>query len=286
MAAISPEGKMTRKLKLLTGMSTIAAGAMLLTACGGEGEGEGAEGESDVTVDATVDLNAEGEGAESEGEGGEGEGDGVAARSGDPADDNVAYLHQLGMMRGHLEAFSELYRSGDRAMGLLHAKHPESELYAGLAPAFAARQKDGFAAELTALVAAATAGGDIDEPYNDVINAMSAAEPDASPRETILAVGELVKSAAEEFDIGVEEDGSISNLHEYQDAYGFISASRVMLSQIDTNDINTTDAISLAHEQLDVALTAFPGLVAEVTEGMPSTIYGAAARIEIAALGL
>ncbi|MBT8472847.1 MAG: hypothetical protein KJN99_09615, partial [Marinicaulis sp.] len=273
-----------RKMKLLTGLSTIAAGAMLLSACSGEGDGEGAEGESDVTVDAPVDAGAEGEGAEGEGEGGESEG--VAERSGDPADDNVAYLHQLGMMRGHLEAFSELYRSGDREMGLMHAKHPESELYAALAPAFAARQKAGFADELTALVAAATAGGDIDEPYNDLINAMSAAEPDASPRETILAVSALVKSAAEEFELGVDDDGSITNLHEYQDAYGFVSASRVMLSQIDTNDINTTDAISHAHEQLDVALIAFPGLVAESTEGMPSTLYGAAARIEIAALGL
>jgi hypothetical protein len=50
--------------------------------------------------------------------------------------------------------------------------------------------------------------------------------------------------------------------------------------------VNETEAINLAHEQLDLALASFDGLAAETTEGTASTLYGAAARIEIAGLGL
>ena len=108
----------------------------------------------------------------------------------------------------------------------------------------------------------------------------------ASPAVVLLAVSEIIRIGADEFAIGVEEDGSISNAHEYQDAYGFLVSSRDMLAGIDTNDVNASDAINLAHEQIEIALASFDGLTVESTEGRTSTLYGAAARIEIAARGL
>jgi len=274
---------MTRRLKLMTGLSTLAAaGALALTGCGGEGEGEGAEGEVDLS---TVAGEAESEGlsAEGEGEGGEGEG---GALSGDPATDDVAYLKLLGLVRGHLIAFYELYQNGSRDMAKMHVKHPESELYMDLVPAFGPRGQTGFADELKALVNAAAAGGDVDAEYSAAVEALNAHAPAAKPAIVLLAVSEMVRTAADEFDIGVEDDGAISNAHEYQDAYGFLVSARDILAGIETSDVAASDAISLAHEQVELALASFDGLTVETTEGRASTLYGAAARIEIAARGL
>ncbi|WP_375203040.1 hypothetical protein [Hyphococcus sp.] len=277
---------MTRRLKLMTGLSTLAAAsALALTGCGGEGEGEGAEGEVDLASPIAGEAEGEGLGAEGEGEGGEGESEGASA-SGDPATDDVAYLKLLGLVRGHLIAFYELYQSGSKDMARMHVKHPESELYSDIAPAFGARGQSGFADELTALANAATAGGDVEAEYSAAVEAINAHAPATNPAVVLLSVSEIIRVAADEFDIGVEDDGAISNAHEYQDAYGFLVASRDMIAGIDTNDVNASDAINLAHEQIELALASFDGLTAETTEGRSSTLYGAAARIELAARGL
>ncbi|MEM8771111.1 MAG: hypothetical protein AAGD92_05610 [Pseudomonadota bacterium] len=274
---------MFQKRKLWTGISSIAftAGALTLSACGAEGEteGEGAEGEG-----AVIASEGEGEGY-SEGEG-ESEGEGAAA-SGDPADDDAAYLHQLGLIRGHLIAFLELYRAGAYDMALKHVKHPGDEIYADLESALAAREMPGFAGELAALSEAATSRSEtMEAAYDDVITAVQGHGPGAGPRETLLAVSKIAETAADEFYIGVDYNGAVIEPHEYQDAYGFLTAVREMLSELSTDDINASEAVAVAHEQLDLALDAFDGLVAETTQGEASAIYGAAARIEIAALGL
>lgn len=270
---------MTRRLKLMTGLSTLAAaGALTLAGCGSEGEGE-SEASSSVSGDGqTVSGEAEGEN-----EGGEGEN---TAASGDPSSDDVEYLRLLGLVRGHLIAFLELYNSGATEMAMTHVKHPESELYTSLAPAIEARGKPGFAAELSVLAAAAEAGGDVSDAFSDVISALNIHAGDAGVAAQLLGVSEIVRTAADEFDIGVEDDGSISTAHEYQDAFGFLVASREILSGLMTSDVNEAEAIDIAQEQISLSLDAFHSLTASETEGKASTIYGAAARIEIAARGL
>ncbi|MEX6634129.1 hypothetical protein [Hyphococcus lacteus] len=279
---------MTRRLKLMTGLSTLAAvSALTLAGCGGEGEGE-VDGEQGHDMPAAAG-EGETEGGDiavsdvGESAGGESEGGSVSA---DPATDDVAYLHLLGLTRGHLIAFHELYNSGAIEMALMHVKHPKSELYTSLAPAFSARKKPGLADELSNLVDASNAGADVEEPYAAVVRGLNAHTPDTSVSNILLAVSEIVRTAADEFDIGVEDDGMISNAHEYQDAYGFLIASREILSGVRTTDINATEAVNLAQEQIDLALSSFESLTVEKTEGSASTLYGAAARIEIAGRGL
>ncbi len=277
---------MTRRLKLMTSLSTLAAAsAFALAGCGGEGEGEGAEaeGESARTV---IDGESESESGESEGgesDGGESEG---AAGDGDAASDDVEYLRLLGLVRGHLIAFLELNQGGAVEMSLMHVKHPESEIYTTLAPAFAARGKSGFAEELAALASAAKTGEDFAAPYSAVMRALDAHAPAADVSTQLLAIAAVTRTAADEFDIGVEDDGAISNAHEYQDAYGFLTASREILAGIETSDMNELEAIEVSQEQISLALEAFDSLTADSTEGSPSTLYGAAARIEIAGRGL
>ena len=284
---------MARKLKLLTGLSTVAlTGALVLSGCGAEGEGESEAGHATPDVTAQGEGETEGEGAvsaegegESEGEGeGESEGSGVVA--GDPATDDVEYIKRLGLVRGHLLSFMELYRTGNYDMALSHAKHPESELYTGLVPAFQVRSKAGFANELEELSQAAIARGDVEVSFERVMTAIITNMPKHDSKTALLAVSQMVSTAADEFTIGVSEDGSIVNAHEYQDAHGFLMSAREVLASEDTNDINAAEAIAIAHEQLDAALLSFDGLVVQSTEGKASTLYGAASRIEIAALGL
>ena len=283
---------MNRRLKLIAGLSTLSlTGALAVSGCGSEGEGEGAADGDGAPVEA---VGGEGEGAsegegvsEGEGEGAvsEGEGEGVA-RSGDPASDDVEYLYRLGMVRGHLAAFIELYRAGAVEMAATHAKHPESEIYKDLAPAFATRGEPGFADTLNALATAAANGGEVETLYAQTVAAIRASAPQSNEKTTLLAVSHLVATAAEEFDIGVNEDGVVVEPHEYQDAFGFLSAAREIVSEIETRDINAGEAVAIAHEQIDLALASFDGLVVSETEGVSSTLFGAAARIEIAALGL
>lgn len=278
---------MKRKLKLITGLSTVAlTGALALGGCGGEGEGEGegaAEGDNSA-LQGEGSVEGEGGYAQSEGEG-ESEGEG-GTRTGDPATDDVEYLYRLGLIRGHLSAFIELYRSGNFEMAAMHVKHPEDEIYQELKPAFTARGVAGFEDRLTTLVEAAENKSQVEETYSSTILALTANMPPEDAKTKLLAVAALTTSAADEFKVGVDDSGAVVEPHEYQDAYGFLIAAREILANADTSDINASEAVAIAHEQIDLALTAFEGLVTDQTEGDASTIYGAASRIEIAALGL
>ncbi|MEZ5892268.1 MAG: hypothetical protein R3C58_03870 [Parvularculaceae bacterium] len=272
---------MKRRLKMIASLSTLAAaGALALSGCGGEGESEGAEGEADASA---ISGEAESESESDSSAGGESE---AAVRSGDPATDDVEFLRLLALVRGHLNAFIELQHGGEAEMARMHVKHPESELYSSLVPALEARKLPGFADELRALAAAAEEGANTDEAYSAAINAIASQEPKASVSKRLLAASEVVRVAADEFDVGVEDDGTVSNAHEYQDAYGFLIAARDLVAGAETTDVNETDALGLAHEQIEAALASFNGLTVGQTDGRSSALYGAAARIEIAARGI
>jgi hypothetical protein len=201
-------------------------------------------------------------------------------RSGDPADDDVEFIYRLGLIRGHLLSFIELYRAGAYETAAAHVQHPGSELYDALIPAFAARASDGFADDLTTLADAAAERGDVNALYADLVVAIRATAPKTSVAVKLLAISKMVATAAEEFDAGVADDGAIVDAHEYQDAFGFLSVAREMLASENSSDINETEAIAVAHEQLDLSINAFAGLLAEETEGQAETIYAAAAQIE------
>ena len=205
-------------------------------------------------------------------------------RTGDPVSDTSAFLTEIGKTRGHLIAFIELYRAGELEAAARHAKHPESEIYQGLLPAITARGLPGFAQALTALNDAMSAGADVEAAYAALQTAIAASLPDASIQETLLAVAGIVTTAAEEFAAGVDTEGAIVNDHEYQDAYGFLSAAREMLAELQTDDIAKAEAVSFAHEQLDIATSQTGSLIAKFCDGSAAEIESAGSRIEQAAL--
>lgn len=271
---------MSRRYTLLTGLSVFAlSGAAALSGCSGEGEG----GEGKSTSGAHQSHKPQG--ASGEGEGGEGA---AVARA---AEDIIAYLSALMAIKGHLTSGIELYRAGDGAGAATHMKHPKDEIYTQLEPAFAKRGQRGFSAELEALSASAAGGaalGVVLERQGAVFAAIDRHIAAAGPsvKEQLLAVAALVETAGREFDDGVKH-GTVVNIHEYQDAHGFLSVAVSTLAVLETGGGEADAAVGAARDQAALALAVAPGVAApELVSGESSTIYGAAARIELKARAL
>ncbi len=311
---------MARRLKLLTGLSTLAlSGAVALGAYAAEGESEGHEGHDDNSSHMYGESESEGgeseggeseggeseggeseggesEGGESEGgesEGGESEGgesEGEAA-SADFANDKASYLSALMIVRGHLLSGDALYAAGDKVMGSAHMRHPQAEMMTNLAPAFVAHGAEAITDDLDGLAAAAEDGADpaeVRKRYLAVKEKLKAAAKASAPttRDTLLAVAKTISVAGEEFDIGVK-DGEIINAHEYHDAHGFLKTVVDVVSTMNGANDAEQAAINLAREQAAIAYSVAPTAAPpEVFDHKSSLIYGAAARIEIAARGL
>lgn len=143
-------------------------------------------------------------------------------------ENELDYLTQLGLMRGHLLVGRELYHAGHIEHAKMHMKHPESELYEVIRPALDKRGSKGFANELQALAVSVESEEGIeavDIAYASAVSAIGQSENLVSEEHTNLEAklnlaAAILMIAAEEYDIAVV-DGEMQNAHEYQDAYGF-----------------------------------------------------------------
>ncbi|MCG6885413.1 MAG: hypothetical protein LJE62_16815, partial [Silicimonas sp.] len=201
-------------------------------------------------------------------------------------------LTDLGLIEGHLRAGMELYRAGMGDMAATHMKHPGDELYAELAGHLEEYGHPGFADELTLLSEAVAEGApvpDAEAAFEHLLARIGEARraTGATPQEQLEALRQMVLVAAEEYEIGIK-DGAIIKMHEYQDAWGFVRAARAEASELAGSN---SDKVRAAAEAVLASLggtdVAFTGIAPEgnVT-GDASALYGAAARIEIAALRL
>ena len=162
----------------------------------------------------------------------------VEEATADLSTDDVAYLTQLGLLRGHLRVGNELYQQGLADMALTHMKHPGEELYADLVPAFAHRGCNGFADQMVDLadtVATKKTADVVDESHerlDDAITQCEAVVQDSSNRRLVMqVVTGLLEHALLEYEIGVI-DGAIDNVHEFQDAWGFTQVASAYLGSI------------------------------------------------------
>ncbi len=102
-----------------------------------------------------------------------------------------------------------------------------------------------------------------------------------------MALAELGAIAAEEYDIAIADDGSIDNLHEYQDSWGFLRTIETQAQDLaQGGDEAVTSAADEILAQVEAAGEAYGDLQGEdIPSADPSILYGAAARMELAALG-
>lgn len=296
------------RLRLLTTLSALALSGTLAAGCSGEGEGHGegeGEGNARAALSAGEDSDGatrqssggESEGGESEGgesEGGEsangesanGESEGARAVTGKPA-----YIAGLLMIEGHLRAATALYIAGDAAMAGSHMKHPGDEIYTALKPAFAAYDHPGLAGEIEALASAAASGESeavVADALNRLVTGVGAAidASDPSTKDLLLAATRTLSTAGDEYGLAVK-DGRVVNAHEYQDAFGFMAALSARLAGATGKTAAERQALDVARTQVGIALAVAPGVqIPESAADAAETYYGAAARVEIAALGL
>ncbi len=286
---------MKKRVKIWTGLGAAAlVSATALAGCSEDGNESAAEntslnaGEQSVDSESAVLAGNQGEG--------EGEGEGEGSSAAISATDDIAYLTQLGLMRGHLLVGLELYRAGALDQARTHMKHPSSELYSGIADSFVARGAAGFSAELAQLSAAVegNAGAEaVEEAYAAVLKAISESETHVSDdtgrslAAELRVVVNLVRTAADEYAIGVK-DGVIVNVHEYQDAYGFTQAAKQIILSLDAKgNAEKQQALAAIRNHLEGLAPVWPGVVpSETVDGDAAPLYGAAARIEILSLSL
>lgn len=206
------------------------------------------------------------------------------------ATDDAAYLAHLGLIRGHLWVGLKLYREGHLKMAKTHMKHPEDELYAGLESVFKARGAKGFAKELGALADAVNnEKGDkaVEKAYKTLLTAIDASEniDQASTEHVLISIAKMVRTAAEEYAVGVKA-GEITNVHEYQDAYGFTEITIARLENLsDAQKQQAQDDIKNAKAILLALRSQWPSVSPEgKVQGDAKNLYAAAARIELLAL--
>lgn len=278
---------MIKRKKLWSGMQAVAfVGVASVSACSEDNVQNAAEMQD---TPAPSQAMQHGEGAH-----GEGEGEGVSATGADLSTDDAAYQAQLGLMRGHLLVGNALYQEGFIDHAKTHMKHPESELYADVAEALISRGGKGFADELNQLAEAVNQEkGDeaVAAAYQTIVALIKeheqlVAEESQSAIAQMRWAASLLRTAADEYAIGVI-DGKTSNVHEYQDAYGFTLVAQELIKEINSEDL----AVKIAQKNISNVLTEvlpiWPAIVpGETVDGSADKLYGAAAQIEIVALGL
>ncbi|MFA5632144.1 MAG: hypothetical protein WC997_11565 [Porticoccaceae bacterium] len=223
--------------------------------------------------------------------GGEGEG---MSEDDDPVTDDVVFLSQLGQIRGHLLVGMELFRAGHLDHARTHMKHPEDELYSALKPAFEARGIPAFDSQLTGLAQSVEENKDASEveaAYSALLAELDRVEGqvDASAQDWLLVAVELVRTAAEEYGIAVDDSGKMVNAHEYQDAFGFVKTADAMVAAIDgAGSEALSAAVAESKALIEPLYDAWPSLVPPETLDAATTsrLYGTAANMELEARGL
>lgn len=200
-------------------LGAAVSSAALLAACGGEGGESGEHAEGGESGEAAIHGEA---GETAIGETGEGEhGEGEGGENGAAHIDAMPVEKRLAFMSGHVSAGLALYRAGEPEQAAPHLMHPVSETHASERAGLDAL---GFQPEIFERVSAALEAG---EPASAVEGDLAAAEAnliDMSAQaggDAADIIAFLMDTTAEEYAIGVT-DGVITNLGEYQDAYGFV----------------------------------------------------------------
>ncbi|OZA11534.1 MAG: hypothetical protein B7Y02_08650 [Rhodobacterales bacterium 17-64-5] len=220
------------------------------------------------------------------GEGGEG-GEAGSVASGDPTVDFLASLLQI---EGHLATGFALWKSGEADNGQAHMGHPGAEVYESIEGTLGDLGLPQFEDKLDMLVKAAASGApdaDLDALHGEILTSIATARGTAvagDPKDDFTAIVHLIRKAGDEWGEGVT-DGALAELHEYQDAWGFVEAAKAratVLSASETPEIKAAATAALA--ALDELAPALPGVLPTGTiGGDPSYFAVAAAKIELAA---
>ena len=270
LAALVTAGAMTTANAEAASDMEAADDPILLAQASGEGEGE---------------ASGEGEGESAAGGEGEGEGEGAARLAPD-----TAFLSGLGFMEGHIRAGLALYVAGDLEAAKTHIGHPIEEKYDAVADRLEELALGGMRGDLEALAAAAESGAEFEKVsslFETVHAGMEKARAEYTPAQQVDGLIALTRVAGDEYKVAVA-GGEISNLHEYQDSWGFLRTIEHEARQMaESDDAAVAKVGEEILTQVEATGAAFGDLQGEGTFEMePSLLYGAAARMDLAASAL
>jgi hypothetical protein len=177
--------------------------------------------------------------------------------------DDVVYLTQLGLMRGHLFVGVRLYQEGEHGEAATHMKHPESELYAELRPGLEHRAAADFASHLEALAVAVETHqsvAQVDRLYEELVLSIKQAEAMTaalSAPQVALVIKSLLDNVAYEYAIAVGPDGVLRNAHEYQDCLGFVEVANEYINTLQQHS-NEPASIQGLRQQMAFLQQVFP----------------------------
>ncbi|GAB4387348.1 hypothetical protein [Albidovulum sp.] len=255
-----------RRVTTLTSLAALATAGAMTPAAGGAGGGAGAQDEALILAQARTE--GEGEAAEAGGEASrgavlsEGEGEGGESAAASPEGD-AGFLHDLGFMEGHIRAGLALYRAGDRKAAVTHMGHPIEEKYDAVAERLDQMGEGDQRDLIVALAASAEAGAEVSgieahaetvfEEFKEVRERFSAAD-------RLAALAALTRTAAGEYAEAVRE-GRVSDLHEYQDSWGFLQAVAAEARELEESDNHAVHEVAeKILEQVEATEAAFGNL--------------------------
>lgn len=278
-----------RRVSTLTGVAALtAAGVIAATGVYAEGEGEGESAEQTSTISAEAEGEGEGHSAAPETASGEGEGEGEGDA---PADPDVALLTGLAFMEGHVRAGLALYEAGDLTAAKTHMGHPIEEKYEAVEDALEQSGHGALEGQIAALATATEAEADLSEvqarftEMRETMEAVRAGYPADKQIEGLVA---LTRIAGEEYSAAIGDDQSVTDLHEYQDSWGFLRVVEAEATQmVESGDAALAKVAQTLLDQVGVTSAVYGDLQGEGSfDADAEVIYGAAARMELAGLSL
>jgi hypothetical protein len=186
------------------------------------------------------------------------------------AGEEARFGSTIWQIRGHHLVSLELYGSGEKAPALAHAHHPLGEVLPSVKGEI--EEQDAAAAdalelaleEAVELVEGDAPSDEVQAAYDRALGALRDAEAavvgePSSPAYVGSVVAGLLATSAHEYEEAAPE-GEITNIEEYEDAYGFLLAAKELYEEIATaiqeRAAHEAEEIEEAFGQLE---QAFPG---------------------------
>lgn len=219
------------------------------------------------------------------GEGGE-SGEGAAVEA---LDGPLRTLTTLALFDASNRIVAELVALGAPDAALEHLESSHHASYEDIEAGLDALGQPGFAQESDAFAAAIRNGAGADAiaaAWDSLSARIEAAYAAATPAQMMKVAETLTRISYQDFMAGVI-DGEVYSPQEYRDAWGFATVATDRLAALSqSDDPGVADAAAAGLAAMEPVAALFPDLTADSTEGDPSVLAGAAARIEIAGLRL
>ncbi|MDG1068688.1 MAG: hypothetical protein P8P40_10010, partial [Sulfitobacter sp.] len=214
-----------------------------------------------------------------------GEGEGAV-----PEDPEVVLLRDLGRIEGYLMTALQLYEQGDIAAAQNHFAQAVSEEFDTATGLLAEKGQATALDQLISLADAATAQQPLEAlrlATAELQTALEAIRSDSSAFQQTTALVALMRFAAERYSIATAKN-TVTNLYEYQASWGFLNVIKTQattMTQSDNSSVAKAGTKVLGY--LAATAPAFGDMMGQgITDMRASLIYGAAARIELASIGL